>query len=283
MDTNPLYKTAAGEKEIIALYDNVLKNWPVPYETSLVSTRHGETFVICSGDKKAPPLFLLHGAASNAVSWVGDVAEYSRHFRVYAVDIPGEPGKSAPILLPFEGTAYAEWMEDLLNGLRQEKVFLLGLSQGGWTALKFATYRPERVAKLVLLTPAGITPTRGSFIASAIILSFFGRWGAAKLNRIVFGKQPIHPEAVRFMNAILTHFKSRISKEYIFSDDELRRLTMPVCLICGKEDAIRPADDIVARMKILAPKLQATIIPEMGHVLVNLTDKIIPFLASPKE
>lgn len=278
MALNPIYKTAAGEEVIMDLYDNVLKNWPVPLETLTLSTRHGQTFVICCGEKSAPPLVLLHGAASNAVSWVGDIEQYSRHFRVFVVDIPGDPGKSAPNRPSWEGLGYAEWMEDVLNELGQEKTSILGLSQGGWTALRFATYQPERVAKLILLTPAGIVPTRISFILRAIGLSLFGRWGAEKSNRIVFGKQPIHPEAVKFMNAIMTHFNARIDKEYMFSDDELSRLTMPVYLIGGAKDAIRTINDMILRMQRFVPQLQTEIIPEMGHVLVGLTDKVIPFL-----
>ncbi len=280
MKMGSLYKSAAGEKEIMDLYDNVLRNWPVPYEAGTVPTRHGDTFVISCGKKQAPPLVLLHGASSNAVSWVGDTAEYSRDFRVFLVDIPGEPGKSSPNRPSYQGLDFAEWLEDLLNRLGLDKVSMLGLSQGGWTALRFATYRPERVAKLVLLTPAGVVPTRASFILSAIGLSFFGKWGAKKLNQIVFGKQVIHPEAVKFMNAIMTHFKPRIEKEVIFKDDELSRLNMPVLLMGGKEDAIRSIKDIDARLQKLVPQLQTEVITEMGHVLVNISDKIIPFLAS---
>jgi pimeloyl-ACP methyl ester carboxylesterase len=281
MDSNSIYKSAAGERVIMDLYDNVLKNWPVPYETLTVPTRHGETFVISCGEKTGSPLVLLHGSVSNAVSWVGDVEQYSRNFRVLAVDIPGEPGKSASNRPSWEGPDFAEWMEDLLNGLGLEKVSIVGLSQGGWTGLKFAIYRPDRVAKLVLLTPGGIVPTRLSFILSAVAFTVLGRWGAERLNRMVFGRQAIHPDAVKFMNAIMTHFNARIGKEYIFSDDELARLTMPVLVLGGTEDVVRPVDLIVARMLKLVPQFQAEIIPEMGHALVNLAGKIIPFLGSP--
>ena len=278
MTATSIYKSPAGEKEIMALYDAALARWPVAHETFSLSTRHGETFLIASGERSAPPLILLHGAASNAVSWAGDVAAYSPHFRVYAIDIPGDPGKSAQNRLPWDGPGYAEWLEDVLDGLGARKATLLGLSQGGWTALKFATYRPERVDKLVLLTPGGIVPTKKSFILSAVVLSMFGRWGAEKLNRKVFGDQPIHPEVARFMNTIMTHHVARIDREYIFSDEELKRLDMPVLLLGGTEDAIRPMAAVVARMERLVPKLEAALIPNMGHVLVNMSERVLPFL-----
>lgn len=278
MNTQSIYKSTVGKKEIMALYDAVLARWLVAHETYTLLTRHGDTFVIASGEKSAPSLVLLHGSASNAVSWVGDVIEYSKNFRVYAVDIPGEPGKSAENRPDWSGLDFSEWLEDVLDGLKVQKTALLGISQGGWTALRFATNCPERVDKLVLLAPGGVAPTRLSFIISAVIFSMMGPWGANRINRIVFGKQPVHPEAVKFMNAIYTHFKPRVGKEYLFSDDELKRLNMPTLLIGGEEDALFPMKDVERRLQKNVLHLKTILIPNMGHALINLTDRIVPFL-----
>lgn len=280
MDTAAIYKSPAGKAEIMALYDAALARWPVAYETFDLPTRHGRTFVIASGEKAAQPLVLLHGAASNAVSWVGDAAGYSRRFRVYAVDLPGEPGKSAENRPAWDGPGFAEWLEDVLDGLQISRTALVGISQGGWTALRFATAHPERVSRLVVLAPAGVAPTRPSFIWKAVFLSLFGRWGAARINRMVFGSQAIHPEAVKFMDAILAHFRARRSKEYIFTDAELGRLDMPTLLIGGTEDALIPMESVIPRLEKLVPKLQVVLIPGMSHALVNLSEQIIPFLTA---
>lgn len=280
MNTETIYKSLAGKSEIMALYEAVLARWPVAHETFHVPTRHGDTFVIASGEMSASPLVLLHGAASNAVSWVGDIEAYSQFFRVYAVDLPGEPGKSAENRPPWDGPGFAEWLEDVLDGLNIQETALLGLSQGGWTALRFATTCPERVTRLVLLAPAGVVPTRSSFILKAVFLSLFGRWGAERINRIVLGKDHMHPEAVKFMNAILAHFKARMGKEYLFSDDELQRLQMPTLLIGGLEDALIPMERVVPRMQKFVPQLKSVLIPDMGHALVNLSGQILPFLTA---
>ncbi len=280
MNTESIYKSPAGKSQILALYEAVLAHWPVPCETFTLPTRHGETFVIASGESAVSPLVLLHGSASNAVSWVGDVVEYSQHFRTYAVDLPGEPGKSAENRPAWDGPGFAEWLDDVLDGLKIQKTALLGLSQGGWTALRFATTRPERVTRLVLLAPGGVMPTRSSFILKAVILSMAGRWGAERINRIVFGNQPIHPDAVKFMDAIMTHFKARIGKEYLFSDDELKRLNMPTLLIGGTQDALIPMESVISHMQKLVPQLKVVLIPDMGHALINLAGQIIPFLTA---
>ena len=40
----------------MAIYDQGLRHWPVPFETFFVNRRYGWTHVIASGDPAAPPL-----------------------------------------------------------------------------------------------------------------------------------------------------------------------------------------------------------------------------------
>jgi pimeloyl-ACP methyl ester carboxylesterase len=63
--------------------------------------------VIASGREDAPPLMLLHGPAFNSVTWMGDVAAWSAHFRIYAFDVIGHPGLSAPSRPRYDSDAYA--------------------------------------------------------------------------------------------------------------------------------------------------------------------------------
>jgi pimeloyl-ACP methyl ester carboxylesterase len=280
LNTSPLYKSSAGEAEVMALYDKVLSHWPVPHDDSRLATRFGETFIIASGSQSSPPLILLHGACSNAVSWIGEVVTYSRHFRTYAVDIPGDPGRSSSNRPSWNSLAYAEWLADVFNGLNIGQSALLGLSQGGWNAMRFAAAYPERVTKLVLLSPAGVLSDRASFISRAILYSFLGKKGAAALNRYVFGSDTIDPSAIVFMNAIMAHFKPRIEPLKIFSDADLRRLTMPVLLLGGEHDNIRDVSKISERMRKILPQMATHVFPDRGHVLVNTPQQIIPFLLS---
>ena len=278
MNRTSIYKSAEGERKIKELNDMVSGYWPVPCDKLNISTRHGNTFIIASGEVKSPPLILLHGAGASAVSWMGDIVEYSRRFRVYAVDIPGEAGKSDPVRLPWNGPGYGEWLEDVLNGLNIAKASLVGLSLGGWMSLKLATYRPERVEKLVLLATGGIIPARASFLLRCIWFSLFGEWGANKINRLVFGKQPVSEEAMRFFKVILDNFKPRMDKQPMFTDQELAGLSMPVLLIAGLQDVIFPSQKIADRMRRLVPQVEVKILPDQGHALLGLTGMTVPFL-----
>jgi len=273
-------KSPAGERAVMALYDSMLTRWSIPYVPLNVPTRHGRTSVIASGAESAPPLVLLHGAGTNSTMWAGDVADYCRRYRVLAVDLLGEPGKSAPNRPSWDGPAYAEWLEDLFNALQIEAASIIGLSQGAWTALRFAVSKPERVKALVVLSPGGVVPDKLSFVVRALPLLFLGRWGIGRINRMVLGGQSVPADVEEAMTVLMTHFKPRVGALPIFSDRELRQLSMPVQLVMGERDPLRDAEKITARMKALVPHLTTTIIPEAGHALVRARTYVLPFLGA---
>lgn len=275
-----VFKTPAGEQAVMALYDAALANWPAPYTTQHIPTRHGDTFVIASGAESLPAMVLLHGAGTNSAIWVGDVAAYSQCYRVYAVDLLGEAGRSAPNRPAWDSPAYAEWLDDVLTGLRIEKVTLVGISQGAWTALKYAVYRPEQVEKLALLTPGGVVPDKGSFLIKAIGLSLLGKWGARQMVRLIYGSQPIPDGVEKIMSTVTSNFKPRVGVLPIFTDEELRRLTMPTLLLGGDQDTLRDLNKIAARLRPFVPRLEVTIIPGAGHALMNTTGRVVAFLGA---
>ena len=278
MKTTSIYKSTEGQRAIMGFYDSLLARWPVPNETLNIPTRHGDTFVIASGEEAAPPMVLLHGSSTNSAMWAGDVVDYSRHFRVYAVDTLGEPGKSAPNRLPLKSLAYAEWLEDLFAALHIDKAVVIGCSQGGWLALRFSTSQPDRVEKLVLLTPGGVTPVRASTVLRLIAVSLFGRRGMESINRMVFGDLAIPDEVKEFSALIMNHYKPRTDPQPIFTDEELARLTMPTLLVAGAKDCFYVSEKSTARLQRLLPRFKATIFPDAGHVLLNTTTHILPFL-----
>lgn len=278
MSNVQIFKSPEGRQQIMDLYDSILERWPVDYEILDIPTRHGRTSVIASGAETAPPLFLIHGSTSNATMWIGDVAEYSKRYRVYAVDIPGEPGKSEAIRFGMEGSAYIEWLEELVASLKIKSFSIIGMSLGGWIALKFATSRPEMVEKLVLLCPSGIEPARKSFGFRALFCLMQGERGIQKLNKIVYGNQPVPKEVIEVSTILTSNFNPRMDTPPIFTDQNLKQLTMPVLYIAGKLDALLQSEKSAKRLKSLLPGAEINLIPDAGHALIGIRDKIMPFL-----
>ena len=91
-----IYKSEAGRRVVEEQYRRVLKRWPVASEQRIVPTRQGASFVIVSGDPSAPPVVLLHGSGRTPHRGWATSLTWAQHHRVYAVDVIGEPGLSAP-------------------------------------------------------------------------------------------------------------------------------------------------------------------------------------------
>lgn len=277
MKTKPVFKSTEGKNAVMAFYDSLLARWPVPYEEINIETRLGETFIIASGGRSAHPLILLHGTSSNSSFWLGDIAEYSRGYRVYSVDIIGEPGKSGDIQLPIKGTDYEGWLLDILNQLDIRRTALLGTSLGGWLAVKFSVRHPERVEKLVLLSPSGIGRQKYSYLFSAVLLSLLGQKGFAKSLKILSGGQSIPDEVLGYVKLIALNFNQRFITVPVFSDAELSRLTMPTLLCAGEKDVLLDSNDTAGRLTKLLPDVQTEVLPDQGHMLLNLTPRYYRF------
>lgn len=272
------YKSPAGKAAILQSYDQLMEHWPCPREEMHVSTRYGSSFVVACGPEDAPPLILLHGAWMNSATWVGAAAKYRTCYRVYAVDIPGEPGRSDEHQLPFRTGDYAQWLHDVVDALKIPRVSLVGMSLGGWLATKFAIVFPERVEKLVLLCPAGIGPQRLSFLFKSLPLMLMGEKGLEKSLSKVNGSQDVPDVIMEFMKLVGKNYNYRTESFPLFSGSELQRLSMPTILFVGEKDVMFHSEKSAARMRSLLPHAKINVIPGAGHTLLNLEDRIIDFL-----
>ncbi len=279
MPAQPAFKSPAGRDAILAAYGRLLDAWPVPVERRVLPTPLGDTFALACGDPSAPPLVLLHGSSSNSAIWAGDVVEFIRAYRVYCLDIPGEPGKSAPARPALNSPAYAEWFQAALDGLGVQQCALMGISLGGWLALKYSVTNPARVSKLVLECPSGVAIQRRDFFLKALPLMLMGRRGTEGMVRLLTAGQSLPAEVVDYMHLISTAFNPRIETIPLFTDEELRCLTMPVLLIVGEKDVMLPSQQTADRLRALLPNLEAHVLPGVGHVITGQAGRIMGFLA----
>jgi pimeloyl-ACP methyl ester carboxylesterase len=282
-----VFNSEEGERAVRERYLTILKHWPVPNEQVRVPTREGETFVVVSGPEGAPALILLHGSAATSAMWMSDIAAWAAHFRIYAIDMIGEPGLSAPSRPPLASEAHALWLDDVLKALHLTRALLVGVSLGGWLALDYATRRPERAESLVVLCPGGVGRQKSGFIFKAMALRMLGPWGERKVQELVFGRavadlvadpSPALRYFMEYVALIHQNFRYRKVKLPVFSDDALKRLTMPLMAIVGGRDVLLDSADTMRRLERLVPHAEIHYLPEARHMIPSQTKPILEFL-----
>lgn len=105
-----------------------------------------------SGD----PVLFVHGLGGSWPNWLEQMPVISQDWRAIALDLPGF-GHSP---MPRDGVSidtYARTIVGLLDALDLRSAVLVGNSMGGEISAELAISHPERVSKLVLVSPAGVS------------------------------------------------------------------------------------------------------------------------------
>ncbi len=95
-----------------------------------------------------PPLVILHGLFGSADNWFSIARELEKSFTLYLVDQRNHG--DSPHGDEWNYKVMVEDLKELLDQEGLEKVFLMGHSMGGKTAMNFALQYPERVEKLIV-------------------------------------------------------------------------------------------------------------------------------------
>jgi pimeloyl-ACP methyl ester carboxylesterase len=281
-----IYRSDAGARLLREHYLKAVEFWPVENEQLHVSTREGETFVIASGPVTAPPLVLLHGSGSNSAQWMGRIPELATHFRVYAVDMIGEPGLSTPSRPPLESDRYAVWLDAVLDFLGLERARIMGISLGGWLALDYATRRPGRVERLALSCPTGVGRQKKGFLLKALLLNPLGRWGRRTTVTGMLGpglstmEPAVAAMVVEEVLLVAENYRYRTGELPVFDDDALRRLTMPVHVLVGELDVMVDSAETKRRLEATAPHATVRLLSGIGHFIPTQAAAELEFLTS---
>jgi pimeloyl-ACP methyl ester carboxylesterase len=230
--------------------------------------------VVASGPKEAPPLVLLHGYMATSVMWSPNVIDFSRDYRVYAIDTMGQPGRSVPGEPIRDAAGYVAWLTATLDGLRLDRVALVGMSFGGWLALTYAVAAPERIQKLVLLSAGGLVPIARQFSLRGMLMVFFPtRFTVNSFMRWAgFTDTPGERDAGPVLNLMylgMKHFRMpadtvRIAANAL-SDDQLRAMRVPTLLLMGDREVLCDAAAALARARRLMPDFEGELVPGCRH------------------
>ncbi|WP_424532705.1 alpha/beta fold hydrolase [Sphaerisporangium viridialbum] len=205
--------------------------WLSPYGFRTVAG--SRTWV--SGERHRPAHVLLHGLPMNADLWAPLAARLSGP--ILAPDLPGL-GRSAAAVQPVDA-----WLADLLSPVRTRPA-LVAHSLACGPALRFAVEHPERISKLVLVSPAFLQAPSPRLLRSGLAVPMMRRMSAARLAGAL--GLPEGPEvasaaadlrrpgvARRVITALRTAFAERERSRAL-----LDRVSVPVEIVVGSADPL---------------------------------------------
>jgi pimeloyl-ACP methyl ester carboxylesterase len=288
----PVFSSTNGQDETLRAYQSVLDRWTAPYEEIYVSTSFGDTHLIASGPINAPPVLLFHAMFASAAVWYPNAGALSAHYRTYAVDILGEPGKSRPTQPIKSLDDFLHWFVELTQGLNVDEMYLVGNSMGAFLSTYFTMKLPDRVLKLALIGPAAtlhqIFPFYLHLFFPKIISMILPKMPG--IQRLVFGGVdwmhsglPEDPAWATLFRQIMLH---GISTNQVFprvySKEEFGLIKTPVLLLIGDRERIYRAEKVIPIARRMISHLEIEIIPNAHHItaLANpevVNDRILKF------
>lgn len=258
--------------EYINAYNKTLSLFELPVREKDIQTQYGNAHVLICGNSNNPPLILLHGMNASSTMWYPNMKTLAKNYCVYAIDFLLEPGKSTCNKLRLTRKQIACWYDEIAEKLGLKSFYLLGYSRGGWLATAVALNKPEKVKKLVLLSPAQtftwIPPN--SAILSNITYSISPN--KKNLGNILSGLSVRNNNIseIYLEQYLLGTQKENISPHIFdmtpYSRKSLKKLEMPVLVLIGDKDIINNQRCLDKAEKLL-PDVQTGIIENAGHFL----------------
>ena len=118
-----------------------------------IRTANHELAILSAGE--GTPLLCVHGLGGTKSSFLPTVSALApAGFRVICLDLPGFGDSHKPASGRYDAPWFASALTELLDELGIERAHLAGNSMGGRIAIETGLLYPDRVEKLVLLSPA---------------------------------------------------------------------------------------------------------------------------------
>lgn len=248
---------------------------------------------------EGPAIVFVHGLSGSWPNWLeqlpvfagaGRAAQgpYGGH-RVIAMDLPGF-GHSPMPREQITISGYARIVDGLMGELQIDAAAVVGNSMGGFISAELAIGYPQRVERLVLVSPAGLSTYNHRGATRALpalkrterIVSAYTGWVVAKadtvakrpgLRNATLGLVARHPsrlpaalaaEQVKgagkpgFMQAL----EANLNYDY---RERLPEIACPTLIVWGAEDRVIPVRDAAVYAELI-PRSRKVVYADTGHL-----------------
>lgn len=287
------YKTPADRQFVEAWIGLVQALNNTYYQKLTVQSSFGEVSVLAAGSNRPElePLVILPGARTFGMYWDlnNNLGPLKENFRIYLVDVVGQPGLSSGNSPDVRGNEFGLWMVEVLDALGLVDVNVAGASFGGLLAIKLANVARRRIKKMVLLNPIGfsyISLAPASLFWNLLPIVWPNHQNVARfVDHIVLAGGDELPEGRREMLIeiilqTLRRFNFKADLPYKMPDSELTGWSVPTWLILGEKDALIPHQNTITRARAVTQDLREVhILKNTGHG-IELSKSAMELLAT---
>jgi pimeloyl-ACP methyl ester carboxylesterase len=229
--------------------------------------------------------------SGSATVWRPNVEGLSRHFRTYAVDVIGQAGKSVASRRTRNRHDAAGWFTDLLDALGIERTSIVGNSYGGFLALNQASLTPDRVDRVVLISPAGtFVRLPWTFFYKILLLVLTRNTRTPDIANLLGtdvtfapGDAPWRAQISLAMSGARFSRPPNVVPPLVFNTTELRAIRAPTLLLIGDKETLYEPHAALKRALDRMPGLTGEIVPDAHHIAAMaqpeyVNDRIVRFL-----
>lgn len=279
-------------------------DWPAM--TRRVEVEGRDVSVVDTGGD-GPPVVWIHGLGGIWQNWLLNIPAFMGSHRCVAIDLPGFGQSELPVGEISIGN-FAKTVDRVCDLLDIENPVVIGNSMGGFVGAELAVSFPTRVAKLVLVSAAGLSteylarePLLAAARAFAVLTARTGLRGSPvvkrqRLRRIALQPVvryperlsiPLATELVAGANApgFLAAFDALMG--YSFRD-KLERIEAPVLIVWGRNDMLVPVEDAEMFEHLIGDNARAVIFEDTGHLAMlerpsRFNELVGSFIAGERE
>lgn len=231
-----------------------------------------------AGPKAAPVIVALHGVGDNAMQWRFQFAGLADRFRFIAWNAPGYM-LSDGFKADTPGCRdYADALADFLNALKLTRVHLMGNSFGSVVAQCFALYHPQRVDRVMLISPVVYRDRAESemeaMMAGRRVQVAGGGYNfpSRRVRDLMGGNAP--PELVELVSYAMRATNPRgflqAVRFVLLSAPPVSELTSrmigPVLVVAGGEDKVSPAEWHAEPLRKALRQCRVVVLSGIGHL-----------------
>jgi pimeloyl-ACP methyl ester carboxylesterase len=242
----------------------------------------GMTHYKLEGPQDAKVVVLVHGATIPMWTWDKQIPALTKAgFRVLNYDQFGRGYSDRPDVT-YDQELYLRQLRELTDKLGLTKPFdLIGLSLGGATAVNFTARYPDRVDKLILISPLINDYKVPSYFGIPVLGEFLARLAGIRVivNRFasLIGNHPESEKYTRlfveqttykgFQQSILSMLRNDAVGDYRDAYQIVGRQKRDVLLIWGTEET-GVTKPMVSNIRSFVPRLTFKPVEGVGHGIV---------------